>query len=66
MEIHTFKNFDGKSYKSIEPEGIIDEFFNSRQFEENENKLKKVMIKIKDEYGLKPSDDLTIIRVIGE
>jgi len=64
--VHTFKNFDGKTYKKIEPEAIIDEFFNSRQFEENSNKLKKIMIKMKDEYGLKPSDDLTIIRVIDE
>jgi len=64
--IHTFKNFDGKTYKTIETESIIKEFFNSRQFEDNSNKLKRILIKMQEEYGLMPSDDLTIIRVIAE
>ncbi|MEZ4893005.1 MAG: protein phosphatase 2C domain-containing protein [Saprospiraceae bacterium] len=62
--VHTFKNFDGKSYNKIESGSILHEFLESRQFEENENKLKKTMLKMEEEFGLKPSDDLTIIRVI--
>ena len=63
--IHTFKNFDGKSYKTIEPNEIAQQFFSDRQFENSENKLKKTLIKLKEEYGLLPSDDLTIIRVMS-
>lgn len=64
--IHTFKNFDGKSYDSITQEEIMNKFFEDEKELENENKLKKILIELKKEYGLMPSDDLTMIRVIDK
>lgn len=64
--IHTFKNFDGKSYSDIDQGQIMSKFFEDKSELENDNKLKKTLIKIKNEYGLMPSDDLTMIRVLNE
>ena len=64
--IHTFKNFDGKSYEDISQEGIMKKFFNDKNDLDNGNKLKKTLIEIKNDNGLMPSDDLTMIRVISE
>ncbi len=64
--IHTFKNFDGKSYEDIEQEEIMRKFFEDRTEMENDNKLKKTLIELKNTNGLMPSDDLTMIRVISE
>jgi hypothetical protein len=64
--IHTFKNFDGKSYEEISQEEIMSKFFEAKNDLENANKLKKVLIELKNEHGLMPSDDLTMIRVINE
>ena len=62
--IHTFKNFDGQSYPALSQEKIMDMFFSSRDNIDNENKLKKTLIEINKVYGLMPSDDLTMIRVV--
>ncbi len=64
--IYTFKNFDGKSYDYIDQQEIITKFFVNRNELTNSNKLKKTLIEIKEKYGLLPSDDLTMIRVIFE
>jgi len=64
--IHTFKNFDGKSYEETNQEEIMSKFFENKKELENTNKLKKTLIEIKNENGLMPSDDLTMIRVINE
>jgi len=64
--IHTFKNFDGKSYEETNQEEIMSKFFESKKELDNTNKLKKTLIEIKNENGLMPSDDLTMIRVINE
>jgi len=62
--IFTFKNHDGKSYPTISESQIVNEFCRDMTNSENPNKLKRSLLKIKDEFGLTPSDDLTIIRVI--
>jgi len=62
--IHTFKNFDGKKYDSISEETIMSKFFENKNELDNTNKLKKTLIALKDDYGLMPSDDLTMIRVV--
>ena len=62
--IHTFKNFDGKSYDSISEKEIMHKFFEDETDLENANKLKKTLIEIQSENGLMPSDDLTMIRII--
>ena len=64
--IHTFKNFDGKSYEETNQEEIMSKFFENKKELKNTNKLKKTLIEIKNENGLMPSDDLTMIRVINE
>lgn len=63
--IHTFKNIDGKEYKTLSQDEIMYMFFESMENVENENKLKKTLINIKKQYGLVPTDDLTMIRVIN-
>jgi len=63
--IHTFKNHDGKKYIEISQDQIMAEFFEDKTNSDNPNKLKKTLIKIKNENGLMPSDDLTMIRVIN-
>lgn len=61
--IFTFKNYDGKSYPDISEGQIIKEFCVDTSNAGNPNKLKRSLLKIKDEFGLSPSDDLTMIRV---
>jgi serine phosphatase RsbU (regulator of sigma subunit) len=64
--IHTFKNFDGQSYDQISQEQIMSKFFEDENDVDNLNKLKKTLIELKSRYGLMPSDDLTMIRVINK
>ncbi len=64
--IHTFKNFDCKSYDEIDQIEIMSKFFEDKSELENTNKLKKTLIEIKNQYGLMPSDDLTMIRIVNE
>lgn len=64
--IHTFKNFDGKPYDEIDQIEIMSKFFEDKSELENTNKLKKTLIEIKNQYGLMPSDDLTMIRIVNE
>ena len=64
--IHTFKNFDGQIYDGISEEDIMSLFFSDKSDLDIENKLKKTLIKIKNNYGLMPSDDLTMIRAINQ
>lgn len=62
--IFTFKNFDNKNYsKSIE---VIQYLCEDKQFLENENMLNKKMHLLATQYGLKPTDDVAIIRVIRD
>jgi len=62
--IHTFKNYDGKKYPVIENDQIMVEFYTNLDNLDNPNKLKKSLLKIKQIYGLMPSDDLTMIRFV--
>jgi len=64
--IHTFKNFDGKRYPDFGEDEIMKAFFEDTSDLENSNKLKATLIRIKEEYGLIPSDDLTMVRVVVE
>ena len=64
--IHTFRNFDGAKYPEITEDRIRKEFFEDLTNLENSNKLKLSLLKIKEEYGLCPSDDLTMIRVVSK
>lgn len=60
--IFTFKKYNNQVYEQkIE---TIDYLCKDRQFEENKNMLGKKVHILATEYGLKPTDDLAIIRVI--
>jgi hypothetical protein len=62
--IFTFKNFDGKSYPPISEIEIQSAFFINKENLDNQNKLKKTLILLKNKHGLMPSDDLTMIRMV--
>lgn len=62
--IFTFKNFDGRLYPSIDDDQVVKEFCSNTVNMDNPNKLKISLLKIKAEFGLMPSDDLTMIRVV--
>lgn len=61
--IFTFKNFDGKPYPEISEEELVQYLLIDEEGAEQENMLKKKILTIENKYGLKPSDDLTIIRI---
>ena len=51
-------------YSEIAEKAIIEYLLLDNQWEDNEMMLSKKVLEIEKEYGLKPSDDLTIVRVI--
>ena len=61
--IFTFKNFDGKDYAEIAEEEFVKYLLIDEKGSEYENMLIKKILEIENRYGLKPSDDLTIIRL---
>ena len=61
--IFTFKNFDGKDYEPIKEDEIIDYLLTDVNWSNQENMLRKKISEIENRYGLKPSDDLSIIRI---
>ncbi len=62
--IFTFKAFDNKSYKPISESEIIDFLLLSTEGVDSEKMLHKKLLKIEKEWGLKPTDDLSIIRIL--
>lgn len=61
--IFTFKNFNGKEYTKITEEEIVNFLLIDDENSDTENMLKKKVLEIENNFGLKPSDDLTIIRI---
>ena len=64
--IFTFKEFDNKAYPTILEEEIIELLMVDKKWCEQENMLPKKVRKIEQHFGLKPSDDLSILRIIAE
>jgi hypothetical protein len=62
--IFTFKQFDNKHYAPISEEQIIEKLLFDVSDINNPNMLKNKILALEKENGLKPNDDLTIIRVI--
>jgi len=60
--IFTFKKFDNNIYQ--EPGNIVDYLLMDTAGSHNSNMLDRKLTEIQDEYGLKPTDDLAIIRGI--
>jgi len=64
--IFTFKNFNTQKYPRLEEEGLIDFLLKNKEGFEFEKMLHKKVIHLEKEYGLRPTDDLSILRVIFE
>lgn len=64
--IFTFKPFDHKQYEPISEEQIIQKLLFDQAGKANPNMLKAALFELETEHGLKPSDDLTMIRVINK
>ena len=62
--IFTFKHFDGKEYSEISDREIVEFLLISEKWENQANMLSRKLIELENEFGLKPSDDLTIVRII--
>ncbi len=60
--IFTFQKFDNQKYPSSE--NVIDFLLKDKDGFENQNMLKKKVFEIERNWGLKPTDDLGIIRII--
>ena len=63
--IFTFKKFDNRVYESIQEEQIAAYFLIDRQWEGQAKMFSKKLSEIERIFGLRPSDDLTILRVIN-
>ena len=61
--IFSFKKFDGKDYDPITEKEIIEYLLVDENWADQEHMLKKKLSKIENHYGMRPSDDLTIIRM---
>lgn len=62
--IFTFSPFSNHKFPTISTETIIDLLFVNSQYSEVETMLKKQVFELEKSYGLKPTDDLTMIRII--
>lgn len=62
--IFTFKNFDGKVYDEISEKEIIEFLLMDKRWSEEDQMLRRKVLEIERLYGLKPSDDLSIVRII--
>jgi hypothetical protein len=60
--IFTFKNFDSKTY--IERGNVIEFLLDNSEESTNSNMLNSKLYDIQKNWGLKPGDDLVIIRII--
>ena len=64
--IFTFKKFDNEEYDTLQEDNILTYFLIDRQWSNHANMLHKKLSEIERIFGLKPSDDLTILRFINE
>ncbi|MEM6377396.1 MAG: protein phosphatase 2C domain-containing protein, partial [Bacteroidota bacterium] len=61
--IFTFKPFNNKKYLKISEVDLVEYFLVDEQWLNHERMLQKKFLNIEQKFGLKPSDDLTIIRL---
>lgn len=62
--IFTFQAFDNGSYETIEEEEIIQWLLIDQENSQSDKMLQQKMWQLEADFGLKPMDDLTIIRLI--
>ncbi len=64
--IFTFKKFNNEKYVERSDEDVFNFLLKNKEGFENDNMLKKKLLEIEKVWGLKPTDDLAIIRLIIE
>ncbi len=64
--IFSFRNFDNGIYEKTTESDLVNFLTINTEWSNQENMLNRKLIGIEKEYGLRPSDDLSIIRVISE
>lgn len=64
--IFTFKKFDDKEQESINDEALVNYLLIDQQWKDQATMLKKKLIEIENRFGLRTSDDLSIVRIIKE
>lgn len=62
--IFSFQPFDVGEYETARMEDIIDWLLKDRTFKGHEVMLKKKVLFIEKTWGLKPSDDLSLVRIL--
>lgn len=62
--IFTFSKYDNKDYSEIMPNELIAYLLMDQTDIENERMLKKKLREIEEKWGLRPTDDLGIVRVV--
>ena len=62
--IFTFRQFDNHIYSTISEQEIINHLLISTQNSSFETMLKKQVIELEKEFGMKSTDDLTIVRIL--
>lgn len=62
--IFTFRQFDNQIYSTISEQEIINHLLISTQNSSFETMLKKQVIELEKEFGMKSTDDLTIVRIL--
>lgn len=62
--IFSFKEFDNKKYKEVEEIELLHFLLKNENKKEAGNRLKQKVLFIEKEWGLKPSDDLTVISLL--
>lgn len=60
--IYTFKAFNTATYPSLSEDHILEMFFKNKVDVDNKQMLKNILHQIEEEHGLRPSDDITMIR----
>ena len=60
--LFTFSKFDNQDYSTVK--NVSDFLLKDKTGFENQNMLKKKVFEIEKKYGLKPTDDLGIIRIV--
>ena len=63
--IFTFRAYDTKRYEQVTEKEIINFLFADETYHKQKNMLYKKMRIIEEKWGLKPTDDLSVIRLIN-
>lgn len=62
--IFSFQAFDNGQYENIGGKELMNFLLIDRHWSNQENMLKKKLLEVADRFGLKPTDDLSILRLI--